>query len=86
MTLNISPESKVGKIKITPYDAQVASNHLAPLQQAINNRWPTINLIDILKETDFRIGFTKYFPTVASRENINKTKFNTTSAYVAILS
>lgn len=67
-------DSKVGKIKITPYDAQVASNHLAPLQQAINNRWPTINLIDILKETDFRIGFTKYFPTVASRENINKTK------------
>lgn len=67
-------DSKVGKIKITPYDAQAPSNHLASLQQAINNRWPTINLIDILKETDFRIGFSKYFPTVASRENIDKTK------------
>jgi TnpA family transposase len=67
-------DGKVGKIKITPYDAQVPSEHLALLQQAINDRWPTISLIDILKETNFRINFTKYFPTVSSRENIDKTK------------
>lgn len=38
------------------------------LQREINRRWSTINLIDILKEADFRVGFTKQFHSVGNRE------------------
>ncbi|WP_276330988.1 Tn3 family transposase [Legionella bozemanae] len=31
-------------------------------------RWSTINLIDILKESDFRVNFTKQFHSVGNRE------------------
>lgn len=76
--VKIIPQTKgsnIGKVKITPYEAREPSEHLVALQQAINGCWPAINLIDILKETDLRIGFTKYFPTVGSRENIDKAKW-----------
>ena len=65
----------IGRIKITPYQPQVEPSNLVALQQTINERWPAINLIDILKEADLRIGFTKAFTTVASRANINKHEF-----------
>ena len=64
-----------GRIKITPYEAKEPSNHLAALQQAISKRWPTINLIDLLKEADLRIGFTKHFPIAASRDSSNRNKW-----------
>lgn len=41
------------------------------MQREINRRWSTINLIDILKETDLRVGFTKQFHTVANRKILN---------------
>jgi TnpA family transposase len=57
-----------GHIKLSPSEPQVEPKHLKELQREINRRWSTINLIDILKETDFRIDFTQQFNTVANRE------------------
>ena len=48
-----------GHIKVTPLKAQAVPPFLDLLQREINRRWSTINLIDILKEADFRIDFTK---------------------------
>lgn len=61
-----------GKIKLSPSEAQPEPVNLKSLQQEINCRWSTINLIDILKEADLRINFTEQFHTVGSREKINK--------------
>ena len=48
-----------GHIKVTPLKAQPPAPFIDALQREINRRWSTINLIDILKEADFRVGFTK---------------------------
>lgn len=61
-----------GRIKLSPSEAQPEPVNLKSLQQEINRRWSTINLIDILKESDLRINFTEQFHTVGSREKINK--------------
>lgn len=65
-------EQDGGKIKLSPSDSQTEPVNLKSLQQEINRRWSTINLIDILKEADLRIGFTKQFHTAGSRKKINK--------------
>lgn len=57
-----------GHIKITPLTAQADPVYLDELQREINRRWSTINLIDILKEAELRVGFTKQFHSVANRE------------------
>ena len=57
-----------GHIKVTPLKAQAVPPFLDALQREINRRWSTINLIDILKEADFRVNFTKQFHSVGNRE------------------
>ncbi|WP_342272468.1 Tn3 family transposase [Candidatus Tisiphia endosymbiont of Parasteatoda lunata] len=69
----VPKNSTNGHIKLTPYDAQIEPSNLITLQ-VINKRWGAINLIDILKETDLRIGFTNHFQTVAARGNISQSK------------
>ena len=58
------------RIKLTPYEAQSEPINLKILQQAIDKRFSSINLIDILKETDFRVNFTEEFHTVANKQAI----------------
>lgn len=62
------------RIRITPSEAQNEPAYLHRLQQAINKRFSTINLIDILKESDFRINFTNQFHTTTGKEAIDKEK------------
>lgn len=57
-----------GHIKVTPLKAQAVPPFLDMLQREINRRWSTINLIDILKEADFRIAFTKQFHSLGNRD------------------
>lgn len=59
-----------GRIKLSPSAPQAEPVNLKKLQRAINQRWSSINLIDILKETDLRIDFTQHFHTLANREII----------------
>ena len=65
-------KSKVGNnIKITPSDPQDEPDNIIKLQQEINNKWSSIHLIDILKECDLRINFTKELETIGKSSNIN---------------
>ncbi|MGH9021711.1 MAG: Tn3 family transposase, partial [Acidimicrobiia bacterium] len=43
---------------------------LRRLKQAVVDRWGTVDLLDVLKEADLRIGITDEFTSVASREVI----------------
>jgi TnpA family transposase len=66
----IKKRGKKGSIKITPFDPQAEPPNLEALKLEIARLWPHLNLIDILKEVDDRIHFTKRFESVASREAI----------------
>jgi hypothetical protein len=43
---------------------------LGRLKQAVLDRWGTVDLLDVLKEADLRLGITNEFTSVASREVI----------------
>lgn len=55
-------------IVVTPLDPLPAPPTLEALGGELGRRWPMTGLLDILKETDLRIGFTQAFSTAASRE------------------
>lgn len=59
-----------GHIKISPYNPQAEPVNIDKLHQAIKKKYGTINLIDLLKESDLQIELTNLIHTVASRENI----------------
>ena len=61
-----------GHIKISPYEAQAEPVNIKKLHQAIKQEYGTINLIDVLKETELQIKLTEKLNTVASRENMPK--------------
>jgi hypothetical protein len=46
--------------------------NLAALKDEVRRRWGTIDLLDILKNTALRTGFTDAFGSVASREVMDK--------------
>ena len=59
-----------GHIKISPYEPQAEPVNIKKLHRAIKKEYGTINLIDILKESELQIEFTNLVQTVASREDI----------------
>jgi TnpA family transposase len=65
-------KKKKGAIKHSPSLPQEEPVNLKFLQAGLIKRWPNISLMDVLKEADLRIGFTKHFPSVLSRETLNK--------------
>jgi TnpA family transposase len=65
-------KSKVGNnIKLTPSDPQDEPDNIIKLQQEINNKCSSIHLIDILKECDLRVNFTRTLETIGKGSNIN---------------
>lgn len=66
----IKKRGKKGAIKVTPFDPQLEPPNLDSLKLEIAKLWPHLNLIDILKEVDDRVQFTKRFESAASREAI----------------
>ena len=57
-----------GRIVLSPSDPLPQAPHLDHLKAALMGRWPMTNLLDILKETELRVGFTDVFRTVGVRE------------------
>ncbi|MBE9045302.1 Tn3 family transposase [Pleurocapsales cyanobacterium LEGE 10410] len=60
-----------GWIKLSPFTALPEPLNLKRLKKEIEQRWSMTSLLDMLKETDLRINFTKHFRSVSSRENLN---------------
>jgi TnpA family transposase len=63
---------KGGSICVSPFPPQEEPSNILRLKKEITTKWPLTSLLDILKETELRVGFTKKFETVASREVITK--------------
>jgi TnpA family transposase len=61
-----------GWISLTPLAAQPEAENLAQLKHEVGQRWPMTSLLDILKETDWRTGFTEQFKSVAARETMDR--------------
>ena len=57
-------------ITITPSEAQKEPINILNLQKEIANRWSSINLIDILKESDLLINFTQAMETITKSSSI----------------
>ena len=65
-------EKKGGSISLSPLPAQEEPRNLGRLKVEIGKRWPMTSLLDILKETDFRVDFTRHFKSPASRETLTR--------------
>ena len=50
-----------GWIALSPLEAQPEPVNLAAFKAELSQRWPMTGLLDILKETDLRVGFTDVF-------------------------
>ncbi len=61
-----------GWIRVTPLDKQTDPPLLSMIKQEVRNRWSNIDLLDLVKETDFHTGFTNYFKTTADRSILDK--------------
>lgn len=53
----ITSRNNKGWIRVTPLDKQPEPPHLPKIKQEIRNRWSNINLLDLLKETDFHTSY-----------------------------
>ena len=62
---------KTRRSSLTPLEEQPEPEHLRRLKAEINHRWSTLPLLDVLKETEFRLNFTTHFRSAASRETLD---------------
>jgi hypothetical protein len=61
-----------GWISLSPLPPQSQPQHLRLLKGELGTRWPMIELLDILKETDLRVRFTDRFHTLTLREHLDR--------------
>ncbi|MBV8883348.1 MAG: Tn3 family transposase [Chroococcidiopsidaceae cyanobacterium CP_BM_RX_35] len=59
-------------ICVSPLIAQPEPMNLVRLKTEIGRRWPMTSLLDVLKETDFRVQFTEQFRSAATRESMER--------------
>jgi hypothetical protein len=61
-----------GWIHLSPLEAQPEPQYLRKLKAEVGRRWGMTNLLDILKEADLRIGFTRHFKSPATRQVLDR--------------
>ena len=61
-----------GLIRLSPFDALPETINLKQLKVEINRLWHKTSLLDILKETDLRVNFTRKFKSMGSREILDR--------------
>ena len=69
---DVALRSRGGKTQISlkPLGAQDDPAMLDAPKKEMARRWPMTSLLDVLKEVDLRIGFTRSFPTAAARQTL----------------
>lgn len=61
-----------GWIKLSPLPPQPEPVNLLALKADVARCWPMTNLLDVLKETDLRVGFTQAFHSPTLREHLSR--------------
>ena len=69
--VEILPKAK-GWIKLSPLAPQPEPTNLLALKMEIIKRWPMTSLLDVLKETDLRVDFTRFFRSPTAWENLDQ--------------
>jgi len=59
-------------IHLTPFTPRAEPPQLAALKRTLLDRWSVISLLDMLKETDLRVGVTTDFHTSTAREHLDR--------------
>jgi TnpA family transposase len=70
--VKIISKNNKARIKLTPLKEQPHPQNIKKLKQDILGFWPNTSLLDVLKETDLRVGLTSLFYSTASREHLSK--------------
>jgi TnpA family transposase len=60
------------RIKLSPLAPQPEPANILRMKAELMRRWPMTSLLDVLKETDLRVGFSDAFHSVASREVLDR--------------
>jgi len=60
------------RLVVTPLEAQAEPTQLQRLKAEMERRWSMTSLLDVLKETDFRVGFTEAFKSLGTREVLDR--------------
>ena len=60
------------RIKLSPLEPQSEPTQLRFLKGEISKRWPMVSLLDVLKEAELRIGFTRFFKGLGNREILDR--------------
>ena len=58
-------------IKVSPLEEQDEPLNIRHLKHEISERWPLVELLDMLKETDFRVNFSQRFQSSAVRTEMD---------------
>ena len=61
-----------GLIRVSPFEKAPEPLNLKQLKGEINQLWPQTSLLDILKETDLRVNFTRHFKSMGTREILER--------------
>jgi TnpA family transposase len=61
-----------GLIRLSPFNPAPEPLHLTQIKGEINRIWTQTSLLDILKETDLRVDFTRNFKSMGTREIIDR--------------
>lgn len=69
-------EKEGGWIELSPLAPQTEPPLLRALKAELGKRWTHTTLLDILKETDTRVGLTDRFTSLTSREHLDRTVLN----------
>ena len=72
--VKIVTKNNKSRIKLTPLNLQPVPSNINKLKQDLLSKWPSTSLLDILKETDLRVGLTPLFCSTGSRERLSKEK------------
>jgi TnpA family transposase len=70
--VRLDPRRKKKPIVVSKIEAQPEPPNLAALKTELGRRWPMTGLLDVLKESDLRLGFTDAFATAAAREAVDR--------------
>ena len=70
-SVRIGPQGG-GWITLTPLDAQPEPPNLTALKAELNAIWPMTSLLDMVKETDLRLGFTEALKSPTSYETMER--------------
>lgn len=71
-SVTILGKGNKGLIRLSPFEAAPEPFNIKQLKGEINRLWHKTSLLDILKETDLRVDFTRNFKSMGTREILDR--------------